>query len=291
MESYKIKNYKTGEITEVVEDKATTFLYGNVFGRILVKILCLRFISTLAGFYLDSKFSKSMIPKFVLKNKIDMSQYEAAQYKSFNEFFIRKIKPEKRPLDLAANILISPCDAKLSVYQINENSAFKIKDSLYQIQDLIGDDILASEYLNGYALIFRLAVDDYHRYCYIDNGFQKEVNYLGKELHTVRPIVLKNTNIYKRNFRVWSVLETENFDHVIQVEVGAMMVGKIVNHKAFCKVQKGEEKGYFKFGGSTIVLLFKQNIVNIDPIIINNTNQNIETIVKYGESIGQKKLG
>lgn len=287
METYKVKNNQTGEIKEIKEAKTTLFLYGNVFGRCIAKGLATKFSSNLVGFCLNSKLSKGVIKKFIRNNQINMTDYTEANYESFNDFFIRKINADKRPIDLSKKAFISPSDAKLIVYKINQKHLFKIKNSYYSVKDLINDD-LAKEYDGGYALIFRLCVDDYHRYCYLDSG-AKEVNHFIKgELHPVRPVVLNHYNIYKRNTREWTLLHTDNFGDIVQVEVGAMNVGKIVNHHQECHFKKGEEKGYFMFGGSTIVLLVKNNIVKINPAILKNSKENIETIVKYGETIGQK---
>ena len=133
-------------------------------------------------------------------------------------------------------------------------------------------------------------MDDYHRYCYIDNGTKSVNTYIPGELHTVQPIALQNYNIYKRNCREYTILHTENFNDIIQIEVGALLVGKIVNHHGEYTFKKGQEKGMFEFGGSTIVLLVKNDIVDIDKEIFENTNQGLETIVKYGERIGEKHV-
>lgn len=134
-------------------------------------------------------------------------------------------------------------------------------------------------------MIFRLEVDDYHRYCYIDSGTKTENTFINGELHTVNPIALEHYNIYKRNCREYTVLHTENFGDVVQVEVGAMMVGRIVNRHGAAEVVRGEEKGKFEFGGSTIVLLVQEDMIRIDDDILRNSAENIETVVKYGEKV------
>ena len=286
----KIRNRKTNEIKEIKEDKTTLFLYGNAIGRIFAKFLSLRFISIITGCLMNLSISKYIIPSFIKKNGINMENYLDRSYSSFNDFFIREINFKKRQFDKKENIFISPCDGKLTVYKIDEDSQFKIKNDYYQIKDLVNNDKISKEYIDGYALIFRLCVDDYHRYCYIDNGYQGDNHQIKGELHAVRPIVLETYNIYKRNSRVWTMLKTKNFGNIIQVEIGALNVGKIHNHKNNNEFKKGEEKGYFKFGGSTIVLLIKENQVIIDEDLINYTKDNVETIIKYGEKIGVKSI-
>ena len=268
--------------------KSLSFLYNTVVGRTCLKILIKPSISKLSGRFLNTKFSSCMIKNFVKKNNINLDEYEQRKFRSYNDFFTRKILNNKRNIDMDKNAFISPCDGKLSIYKVNNDSTFKIKDSYYTVSDLLNGNEIYKEYENGLCLIFRLAVDDYHRYCYIDNGTKSANTYIKGELHTVQPIALNNYNIYKRNCREYSILHTENFGDVIQIEIGALIVGKIANYHNEHTFNKGEEKGRFEFGGSTIVLLVKENIVTIDKEFIENTENGLETIVKYGERIGTK---
>lgn len=269
--------------------KSLHFLYETAPGRVFLKLLTRRFVSKLAGAYMNSRISKLNIKNAIKCSGIDLSEYEITDYKRFscyNDFFTRQIKKEKRPLALESDIFISPCDSKLTVYTIDEDSCFHIKGSVYTINDLLGGNkALADQYKGGYCLIFRLTVDNYHRYCYIDNGKKGENIFIPGVLHTVNPISLGRYNIYKRNCREYTVLHTENFDDVVQIEVGAMMVGRIKNHHGVYSFKKGEEKGMFEFGGSTIVLLVKKDILTIDSDILANSAENIETAVKMGERI------
>ena len=273
---------KDNNIIEKKESKLVLFLYNNFFGRLILKILTNPIISKIGGLFLNSSFSCFLINKTIKKNNIDITRYENKKYRSYNDFFTRKIKKIK-----INDGFISPCDAKLSVYKIDKNSTFDIKNSQYSIEDLINSK-LDKSYVGGYALIFRLEVTDYHRYIYIDSGRKSKNKYIKGILHTVRPIVLKYANIYKRNSREYTILDTDNFGKIIEVEVGALLVGKINNHHGEYAFKKGEEKGNFEFGGSTIVLLVEKNKVVIDKRIIKNTKNNIETIVKIGDKIGEK---
>ena len=263
------------------------FLYRNFIGRLILKLLIRPWVSKLGVFYMNRKCSKGMIKKFVKKNNIDLSQYDMTNIKCYNDFFTRKIIDGARNINMESDKLISPCDSKLQAFKINEESIFNIKDSYYKVEDLIQNKELAKEYINGYCLIFRLTVDDYHRYCYVDNGTKTKNTPIKGVLHTVNPIALEKYNFYKTNSREYCILETENFGKIIQVEVGALMVGKISNHHQEYTFTKGEEKGMFLFGGSTIVLLVKENI-KIDEDILFNTSNNDETVVRYGEAIGTK---
>lgn len=277
-----IDTYKSG-------DKSLDFLYGSLTGRLVLLLLTRRFISKLAGVYMNSGLSKHRIKSTVAQANITLSDFEKTDFESYNDFFTRKIKKEKRPIATNSACFISPCDAKVSAYKISKDSSFYIKNSIYTISDLLGGNKqLSAKYVNGYCLIFRLTVDDYHRYCYIDDGEKGENTYIRGVLHTVNPISLGRYNIYKRNCREYTILKTKNFDEVVQIEVGAMMVGRIKNLHQKHSFVRGEEKGMFEFGGSTVVLLVKENTITVDSDILTNTAEGVETLVRYGERIALK---
>lgn len=280
------RNNKKNIIIE--SSKTLNFFYDTLLGRIILKPFISKTFSNLMGKYMNSKYSLKRVDKFIDKNDINIYEYSKQKYTSYNDFFIRKVVESKRPINAHKNAFISPCDSKLIVYKINDDLTLKIKNSYYSVDTLVDKDIM-SEYRGGYALVFRLSTDNYHRYCYIDSGTKGKNIHIDGVFHTVQPIALKHYNFYKTNTREYTVLDTNNFDKVIEVEVGAMGVGRIVNNHEVYKFKKGEEKGYFEFGGSTIVLLVKKDIITIDEDIYENSLENIETNVKYGEKIGSKK--
>lgn len=270
--------------------KGLSFLYNTIIGRLILKLLVSSpLISKIVGFILNRRISVIFIKPFIKKNKINMNDYIETKYKSFNDFFTRKIKKEKRPVDGNENNLISPCDSKLTCYEINEDLIFNVKNSKYSLESMLDDKSLAEKYKNGLLLVFRLSPEDYHRYHFIDDGkFIKKYNIKGK-LHTVNPIVYDKYEVFKENSREVSILDTKNFNEVIYVEVGALLVGKIKNIINKGKFKKKDIKGYFEFGGSTVILVIKKGIININDNIIENSKKGIETIVKYGQTIGKKK--
>jgi phosphatidylserine decarboxylase len=230
-----------------------------------------------------------LIRRFVRKNNIRLSDYEKEKYRSFNECFTRKIKPELRPIPMDKNVLIAPCDALLSVYPIHEGSVFHIKGSDYSVKGLLGgNEELASRYAGGTCLVFRLCVHHYHRYIYLDNGTKGENVFIKGKLHTVRPIALETFPVFVQNCREYTVMETENFGTATQIEVGAMLVGKIQNHHAEHTFSRGEEKGMFLYGGSTVVLLLEKDTAVIDSRFFEATEKDEETEVKMGEILGKK---
>lgn len=135
--------------------------------------------------------------------------------------------------------------------------------------------------------MLRLTVDNYHRYCYIDHAVKGRNHVIRGVLHTVNPAVLEHIRIYKENTRAWCAMETRNFGKVVQMEVGAMMVGKINNYHREAVVKRGQEKGRFEYGGSTVVLLVKRDEIAVDHDILKNSADGIETKVRMGERIGK----
>lgn len=269
--------------------KALSFLYESSIGRVLLKpLVSSSFISNVVASFMNSKLSKIIISSFIKNNSINISDYENKKYNSFNDFFIRKIKSDKREIIIDDNSFISPCDSKLTCYSIDENLLFKVKKSTYSVDSIIKDEKASIKYKNGYALIFRLSPDDYHRYCFVDNGKIVNNYKVSGFFHTVNPIVYDKHMVFKENSRECTLVKTKNFGNVMYVEVGALLVGKIKNIKIFGNVNKGEEKGYFMYGGSTIVLLVESNKIKIDDEILKNSKNGLETIVRYGEKIGNK---
>lgn len=261
---------------EEKKSKSLSFLYNSVLGRVVLKLITRPFISNLYAMYMNSSLSKHKIKKFVKKNNIDLSEYEKEEYRSFNDFFIRNIRKEKRPIDKG---LVSVCDSKLSVYKIDNNSKFHIKDSIYSVEELIREN----NHNYKYALVFRLAVDDYHYYIFPDDGKIVNSKRIDGVLHTVQPIAFKKYKVFHENSRNISFLKCKNLGNICYIEVGAMFVGKIcnINKNTF---KKGDEKGHFEFGGSTVILLF-ENDIKINNRILENSKKGIETIVKMGQNI------
>lgn len=285
----KVLNYKTKTEIEVKDhnQKSLSFLYKTAVGRIILKIIVYPWLTKIYGKYNDSKLSTRKIKSFIKNNNISMEEYEKQEYKSFNDFFTRKINPKYREISKKEEDFISCCDNKLRVYSINKDLIFQVKGSNYNVNSILKDSNLAKKYEDGLCLIFRLCVDDYHRYIYFDDGEIVKTTKIPGKFHTVNPIAYENFQVFSENNREVSILKTKNFGTVTQIEVGALMVGKIVNYPVE-KFERGEEKGYFKFGGSTIILLIEKDKLEIDPLILEYSNLGIETKLQMGEVIGKK---
>ena len=262
------------------------FLYQTAFGRVILKLLTRKFISELGRLYMNSPLSKRRIKRLISENGINMKDYEQREFCSFNDFFTRKLADGAREVCMDADALIAPADSKLTVYDISEDSVYRIKGCDYSIKTLLGGDgELAREFHGGKCFVYRLTVDNYHRYCYTENGRELSHRFIKGVYHTVNPIALARYDVYGKNCRELTLLETEKSGRVAYIEVGAMMVGKINNtHRE--EFARGEEKGYFSFGGSTIVLLYKKDTVALDGDIEENSREETETAVLYGERVG-----
>lgn len=261
-------------------------MYHTVPGRVLLKMLSGRRFSALCGRFMDSSLSRPLIRRFVRKNHIDLNEYTATRYRSFNDCFTRRIRAEMRPIPHNPRALIAPCDGRLSAYRISDGLVMPIKQSWYSVSDLLGGDPIAEAYRNGVCLVFRLCVDNYHRYCYIDNGTKGRNVFLPGQLHTVRPIALSRIPVFIRNCREYTVMDTAAFGPVTQIEVGALLVGKILNHDAEARVHRGAEKGMFLYGGSTIVLLLREGAADLPDALFEKTARGEETPVRMGEILG-----
>lgn len=266
------------------QDHLLKALYSHKAGRAVLKVLTEPAITKLGGAYLSSPLSKVHIQSFIKSNHIDMSDYTAQDYESYNDFFTRHITGFARQFSKDPNVLGSPCDAKVSYYPITDDLIINVKDTPYSLDDLLLSPYLSDTFQGGSCLVFRLTVDDYHHFHYIDDGVAEKERHIQGVFHTVNPIANDYYPIYKRNTREYTVLHTKHFDDVVMMEVGALMVGKIVNEDKR-QFYRGEEKGYFEFGGSTIILLFKKDILKIDEDIIAHSKNHDEVKVKLGEQI------
>ncbi len=270
-------------------NKGLLFLYNTRLGRIFLKLIFINsFVSKVVGWFMDTKLSCVMIKKFIKSNNIDMSEYEDKKYTSFNDFFTRKVKVEKRAFDGNKNSLSSPCDSYVTHYKITDDLLFNVKNSLYSLSSILDDDKLAKKYANGDLIIFRLTPSNYHRYHYFDDGKMLYNKKIKGKFHTVNPIVYDKYEVFKENTREYSVLKTKRFGKVIYMQVGALLVGKINNYNKKSFKMK-EEAGYFSYGGSTCILIFEKDTIKINRNILNKSKKNIEVNVKYGEKIGEIK--
>lgn len=277
------------------ESLVLRFLYRTVPGRMVLKLLVQPKVSEVAGYYLSSRASKWIVPYYIRKHKIDMSDIDipSGGFSSFNDFFTRKRSTEC--FDVTCGHLISPCDGLMSYIRIKENTVLDIKNTKFTLNDLLKDHELARQFRDGTALVFRLTPADYHRYCYVANGKVLLHRKIEGRLHCVRPIALRTVPVFTQNSREYQILGTDSFGTVIQMEIGALLVGKIRNAIPSIEagyIQRGEEKGYFEFGGSTIIILLQKNTICINENLYKKQNRGGEIQVRMGEFVAkaEKKM-
>ncbi len=268
------------------DGRALEFLYSHATGRIVLRILCSRSLSRAAGKFLDSRFSRVLIGPFARHFGISLEECKKRDFYCFNDFFCRELKDGARPVDMAGDSLIAPCDGLMSAYRIRRDTVFPVKQSRYTVKSLLAQDALHREFQDGICLVFRLCVNHYHRYCYIDDGVKGENHFVSGRLHTVRPVALKKVPVFVENSREYTVIDTDHFGKVVQMEVGAMLVGKILNYHGAGRVRRGREKGRFMYGGSTVIILLKKDAARLPQSVFSQTAAGMEIPVKMGERIG-----
>lgn len=294
MVKYYNRKTRTYEIEKVVKEKYLNYVYTSRPGMsFLEHFLKRKAFTSLIGRICDTRVSKRKIKKFIKNYHIDTALLKKSpeEFSSFNDFFIRELKENARPINMESDVLISPCDGKIYAFDgINENELFNIKGFSYSLSELVDDKSLIDKYIGGTCIILRLCPTDYHRFHFIDYGTCDKVKKIKGNYYSVNPVALsKIPEILCKNKREWSIFHSENFGDVIYVEVGATCVGTIVQtYVPNKKVSKGDEKGYFKFGGSTVMLIFEGGKINIDRDIIEQTSKKFETAVLMGEKIGKK---
>ncbi len=282
-------------VTEnVTAGSSLRFLYENHFGKSLRFFLRMPWWSKLIGIYKNSSFSTRGIKKFVQDHSINMHDFERPinQYHSFNDFFCRKLKPKARSIDQRENIIVSPADAKLLVFpKISQTMKFFVKTLPFNLETFLHSATLAEQYHEGTMMILRLAPYDYHRYHFPVEGIAHKATLIKGKYESVNPLVYASgIQPLTGNTRHIITLETKIFEQILMIPVGAMCAGKIINtYEPDKQQEKGQEAGYFAFGGSTIVLLFKKDTIDALEPFVSHSQEGFETAVKMGEAIAEKK--
>lgn len=298
MEPILLYNRQTGAVEEetVFEKDVMEFLYGSRLGFWLTEaLLKWRWATEVYARTQHTASSQAKIKTFIENNRINTDELErpVASFQTFNEFFIRKLKAEARPIDLDPNHLISIADCRLAVYEIKTGTIYPVKAKQFTLGELLDGAVntaILKKFDGGLCLIFRLAPVDYHRFGYVDDCQQSPVQIINGFYRSVHPLSLRRMKaVFTENRRESCVLKTKNFGEVIHIDVGATGVGKIIQQQpAGGTFRRGDEKGYFEFGGSTVILLLQPNTVKMDDDIAKHAADGIETIVRYGERIGRK---
>lgn len=247
--------------------------------------------SQLYGLFQKSRFSRSKVVPFIQEFDVDVSEFldPVSSFSSFNDFFIRKLNLSFRPLAQGENVAVLPADARYLVYpQIDVADGFVVKGKKFDLRELLQDDAQAQRYAKGAMVIARLCPTDYHRFHFPCSGTASEARLINGPLYSVNPIALrKNIAILSENKRVITEIDSKAFGKVLYIEVGATNVGSITqtySPRTFCP--KGAEKGYFSFGGSSLIVLFEPNRITFDADLVEQSAKKIEVRALFGQSLG-----
>ncbi len=276
-------------VTEsVMGDKALRFAYETLLGRTLWPVLFgSRLISAWMGRRYDSPKSKSAIRSLasIPGCEVDEAEKPVSEYESFNAFFTRRLKPGARPLGEG---FVAPCDGRLRLYlNADADLPFPLKGATRSLRTVFEGAVGAGAFDIA---VFRLAPVDYHRFHFpCDCETIGAVRVVPGEYHSVNPIaLLKRPDIYADNERQ-IVTCRASFGDFYLVDVGAFGVGTIVQTFDGVRHAKGDEKGYFKFGGSTVILVTPAGALTFDDDLVRHSAAGLETRVRFGETIAREK--
>jgi phosphatidylserine decarboxylase len=231
--------------------------------------------------------SAKKVHPFIEAYGVDPTEFAEKHFNSFNDFFIRKLIPSSRPI--VADRVALPADARYLVYQ--EIDQFEVKGKEFNLEEFLQDPVLARRYSDGSMVIARLCPSDYHRFHFPCDGTPSEARLINGPLYSVNPIALKKRiSILSENKRMVTEIESTKLGTILYVEIGATSVGSI--HQTYTPgepVKKGDEKGYFEFGGSCLVLIFENGRILFDEDLVQNTKRGLETKANFGQSLGIAK--
>ena len=279
-------------LEEVYGDKFLRWTYGTRVGRITLNTMVKRaWFSHWYGWRMDRPSSRQKIEPFIREFELDPSEFVQTpeEFANFNEFFFRKLKPEARAIDPRSFTVVFPADGRhLCVPDLSRCDGLFVKGEMFDLATLLGDADLARRYAKGGLLLSRLCPVDYHRFHFPVGGLPGPARLLNGPLFSVNPIaVCQNVHILATNKRCLTVMETDAFGRVLLIEIGATCVGSICQtYRQGSAVSKGDEKGYFRFGGSSTIIIFEPDRVRFDKDLVQNSRQQRELYAKVGDHMG-----
>jgi phosphatidylserine decarboxylase len=288
---------QTTKVEKIYGERWLRFAYENPAGRFAVWLLFRRaFLSRYYGRRMNRPESSIPIIKFIGDYGIDAQEFAKSpfDFRTFNEFFHRALKPEARPIAPGSNIAVFPADGRhLAFPDVDRAEGYYVKGAKFTIEDLLGDAELSNRLSGGSMLISRLCPSDYHRFHFPVAGIPSEARLVRGSLFSVSPIALRRNILYLiRNKRFVTKVESALFGTVAMVEVGATHVGSIVEGFVPGRpVLKGEEKGFFAFGGSCVITLFGRSRIVFDADIVHQSASCLETYARMGDRLGQATRG
>jgi phosphatidylserine decarboxylase len=277
--------------TELVYGEAfLKWAYGNPLGKIALHSFIKRAaFSRWYGKRMDKSSTQSKIKPFIDDYGLNVEEFAETpdSYASFNKFFYRKLKADARPI--SDDTIVFPADGRHLAFQnIDDIDGFFVKGQTFDLPELIGDSELSSQYSGGSLILSRLCPVDYHRFHFPVSGHASNTRLINGPLFSVSPIALsRNLNYLWQNKRTITQIQTKSVGKVLMMEIGATCVGSIQQtYQTEQTVNKGDEKGYFEFGGSSTIAIFEPGAICFSDDLLTNSSKQIETYAKMGDSMG-----
>jgi phosphatidylserine decarboxylase len=294
MDEISFYNRLTGrmETEQVYGEGFLKWVYGSALGKLSMHALVKRgFFSTWYGRRMDAPASRGKILPFIREFGVPVEEMEepVEKFETFNQFFYRRLKPEARPIKGDDRVLVMPADGRhLLIEDVSAASDFWVKGVKFDLKAFVGDESLASEFEGGSLLISRLCPVDYHRFHFPCGGVAGPVELINGWLYSVSPLALRQrASILWENKRYRTAIEASGFGRVMFFEIGATCVGSVVHTSAEgARVDKGQEKGYFRFGGSSVVTLVARGTVNWDEDLREQGARGVEVYARMGDRAG-----
>ena len=294
MRTLPYRDRRTGAvlIERVYAAETLEYLYGDRWGKLLLEhVLTRRVFSRLYGFLKRTRGSRDKIGEFVETLGVDTTEIEKPvdAYGSLDEFFSRRLRPGTRPVDDHPDHLLAPCDGRALAWSCLGGRDLMVKNTRTTIPALVGDPATAAAFADPAVLLVRLAAADYHRCHFPADGTASRAIPAGTRLHSVHPIALETGAPSFLNYRMVTRVETGAFGPLLLIEVGALTVGSIVQTFTPGPVRRGEEKSYFRFGGSALLMLAQSNRIRFDDDLIQSTAEGVESQVRVGTRVAVRR--
>ncbi len=286
-------NRYTGQIEteQVYGDSFLQWAYGNPLGKMSLHGLVKR--SAFSNWYgrrMDQSSSRKKVKPFIEAFRLNTSEFADApeRFRTFNEFFYRKLNPAARPIFSGNDAAVFPADGRhLGFHDISKATGIFVKGQVFDVKKLIQNEELAAKYLNGSMIISRLCPVDYHRFHFPMRGQASDIRLIPGPLFSVNPIALRqNIHIFTENKRAYCKINSPEFGDVLMFEIGATCVGSFAYTYLPGEVEKGQEKGFFKFGGSSTILLFQHGKIRLDDDLLQNSAEQRELYAQMGDHVG-----
>lgn len=281
------------EVEQIYGEGFLRWTYGNPLGKLSLEGMVKRaFFSSWYGNRMSNPASSARVNPFISTYKLNAAEFadDPSSYKSFNEFFYRKLKPGARPIHPEKDTAVFPADGRhLGFQRLSETKGIFVKGAVFDLRKLCGNDGLAARYQHGSIVLSRLCPVDYHRYHFPVSGTPTRSTLINGALYSVNPLALRrNINYLTENKRSYCLIESSEFGQVLMFEVGATCVGSFeYTYSAGVPVQKGDEKGYFKFGGSETITLFEPGRIQLADDLLENSEQGRELYARMGDVMGR----